>query len=264
MAKTLTKPLLIMGGTSLIGRHLLDHLEGSVSVPVFTLSRRKATHHDGITGVTGDLAHPESLKALPDLGAVICLTPVWLLTNAVLEALVARGMTRLIAFSSTSRFTKIDSPVASERAVAESLAAGEARVMRLAERGVGWTLMRPTLIYDEGHDQNVSRLAGLIRRFGVIPLAGDGNGLRQPVHAADLADAALAALLSPKAVNQAYHLSGGETLTYRSMVERIFAALGRRPRIVTLPPAVWRTLLWLASPVLKGATAGMARAWPMT
>jgi hypothetical protein len=37
---------------------------------------------------------------------------------------------------------------------------------------VAWTILRPTLIYVEGRDANVSRLAGLIRRFKVLPLSG--------------------------------------------------------------------------------------------
>jgi len=38
---------------------------------------------------------------------------------------------------------------------------------------------------------------------------------------------------------------------------RIFEALGRRPRIVSIPPALWALGLKLASPVLPGATAAM-------
>jgi nucleoside-diphosphate-sugar epimerase len=77
--------------------------------------------------------------------------------------------------------------------VAASLAEAEAEVERFcAEPGVAWTILRPTLIYDEGRDGNVSRLAGLIRRFGVLPLSGEGEGLRQPVHAEDLAVGACA------------------------------------------------------------------------
>ena len=49
--------------------------------------------------------------------------------------------------------------------------------------GVGWTVLRPTMIYDEGRDANVTRLATLIEKFGFMPLAGSGAGQSQPVHA---------------------------------------------------------------------------------
>jgi len=167
-------------------------------------------------------------------------------------------MTRLVAFSSTSRFTKQASDVPAERAVAASLADAEAAVERFcASQGVAWTVLRPTLIYDEGRDGNVSRLASLIRRFGVLPLSGRGEGLRQPVHAQDLAIGALAAATATAAQNRAYDLVGGETLTYRQMATRVFEGLGRRPLVVSLPPALFGLMLKAASPVLPGATAAM-------
>jgi nucleoside-diphosphate-sugar epimerase len=188
---------------------------------------------------------------------VLSLSPIWLLP-AALPALHAAGLERLVVFSSTSRFTKSASPDAAEREVARHLAGAEAAVTAFCEgRGVRWTILRPTLIYAEGQDANVSRLAALIRRFGVLPLYGRGDGRRQPVHADDLAAAALAALDGPAAANRAFDLPGGETLTYRAMCERIFAGLGRRPRILSLPPPLWRAGFALAAPLLPGAGAAM-------
>jgi uncharacterized protein YbjT (DUF2867 family) len=59
--------------------------------------------------------------------------------------------------------------------------------------------------------------------------------LRQPIHAEDVAAACVAALQAQPAANRSYNLSGGETLAYRNMVARVFAALGRPVRMVTVP-----------------------------
>ena len=77
------------------------------------------------------------------------------------------------------------------------------------------------------------------------------------MHAQDLAAVALTALETPAAAGRAYDLPGGETLTYRAMVERIFEGLGRRPHILALPPEVWRLGFALARPFLPGASAQM-------
>jgi nucleoside-diphosphate-sugar epimerase len=103
----------------------------------------------------------------------------------------------------------------------------------------------------------VSRLARLARRFGAIPLAGTGAGLRQPVHAEDLARAALAVLDHPATRGRAYDLPGGETLSYRAMVERVFEGLGRRPRVIPVPPVLWRAGFTVAGRLLPGANAQM-------
>jgi nucleoside-diphosphate-sugar epimerase len=250
----LTSPVLVLGATSLIGEFLLARLNGLEITPI-SLSRRPPT--DDVCWVDGDLADPNLADELPPIATVFSLSPIWLLPQA-LPALKARGMTRLVAFSSTSRFTKQDSPEASERAVAQALAEAEAEVEAFcAAHGVAWTILRPTLIYLEGRDANVSRLAGLIRRFKVLPLSGKGEGLRQPVHADDLAGGAIATAEAPAARDKAYDLVGGETLTYRVMAERIYAGLGRRPMILPLPAWLFRLLLTLAKPFYPGATATM-------
>lgn len=244
-------PILVLGATSLIGRFAMPALEGA-GVEAVGLSRAA---HPGC--VAADLADPGLAARLPPSPTVLSLSPIWVLPQA-LPALKAAGMTRLVAFSSTSVFTKQASPSAYERGVVKALADGEAATIAFCEaHGVAWTILRPTMIYAEGQDQNVSRLASLIRRFGVLPLAGKGEGLRQPVHAADLAQAALAAAASPAAYNRAYDLGGGETLSYRAMALRVFAAVGRRPLILSAPPWVWKAALTLASPLLPGATGAM-------
>lgn len=254
-ATELLTPVLVLGATSLIGEFLMAGLNAAGIEPT-ALSRRPPPGHD-VCWIDGDLADPNLAHELPPVGTVFSLSPIWLLPQA-LTALKARGMTHLVAFSSTSRFTKQDSPEPSERKVAKALADAEDQVEAFcAAHGVAWTILRPTLIYVEGRDANVSRLAGLIRRFRVLPLSGGGGGLRQPVHAADLAAGAIAAARSAPARNRAYDLVGGETLTYRVMAERIFEGLGRRPAILTLPPWLFRLLLTLAKPFYPGATATM-------
>jgi nucleoside-diphosphate-sugar epimerase len=248
----LPAPILVLGATSLIGRFLTPMLAGADAV---ALSRQPG--EGAVRWVCGDLGDADLAALLPTSPTVLSLSPIWLLPQA-LPALKARGMRRLVAFSSTSVFAKADSPDAYERGVAAKLAEGEAAVRAFCEaHSVAWTILRPTLIYAEGQDQNVSRLAALIRRFGVLPLAGRGEGLRQPVHAGDLAYGALAAAASGAARDQAYDLPGGETLTYRQMAQRVFEGLARRPRIVAAPGWLWRLGFALARPLLPGATAQM-------
>jgi nucleoside-diphosphate-sugar epimerase len=245
--------VLVLGATSLVGRYLVPRLvEGGVTVAA--LSRAPQTIA-GVEWIRGDLSDP--CLSLPPAATVFSLMPIWLLPQA-LPRIAASGARRLVAFSSTSRFTKQMSVVAAERAVAQRLAAAEHAVVDASTKaGVGWTILRPTLIYSEGGDRNVSRLAALIRRLGLLPLAGSGEGRRQPVHAVDLATAAIAAAKSDAALNRAYDLPGTEIITYRVMCERVFEGLGRRPRIVVVPPGLWTLGLRLASPLLPGATAGM-------
>jgi nucleoside-diphosphate-sugar epimerase len=151
---------------------------------------------------------------------------------------------RLIAFGSTSRFTKMDSRCAAERRIAAALAGAEEQVKAVGtRRGICWTVLRPTMVYGADMDHTVTLIRRMIRRFGFFPVAGRARGRRQPVHVDDLVAAVLAVRERPATFGRAYNLGGGEVLTYREMVERIFRREGKRPRIVPLPAAVLYLLL---------------------
>lgn len=250
------EPVLVLGASSLIGRRLLPRLAATRTVTTAVSRSRHAEDLDGVRWIQGDLEDPDGIE-IPYSETVLSLCPIWLLPRA-LPALKAAGVRRLVAFSSTSVSVKAASSDRAERMVAARLADAEEGVSRFCTaEDIAWTLLRPTMIYCEGEDGNVSRLARLAERFGVIPLAGLGRGLRQPVHAEDLAWAALAAAVSPLASGRIYDLPGGETLSYRQMVERIFLGLDRTPRIICAPAPLWRAAFRLARGRLPGATEAM-------
>jgi nucleoside-diphosphate-sugar epimerase len=174
----------------------------------------------------------------------ISILPISVLPQ-YLDSLRAQGARRVVALSSTSRFTKVASPDPGEQAMVRALAEAESRLQAWAESsGIEWVILRPTLIYGRARDRNITVIARFIRRFGFFPVFGQASGLRQPVHAEDVATACLRALDAPPARNRAYNISGGETVTYREMVRRVFLALGRRPR--TLPIPLWMFRLAIA------------------
>jgi len=222
----------------MVGRCLLPMVADS-RWKVTAFSRRADAHRDA-AGV--EWRQPASFPAAADGGIShwVCVAPIWVLPD-YFGLLKARGARRVVALSSTSRFTKNDSSDSGEQAVARRLAEAEDRLRSWGEReGVEWVILRPTLIYGCGRDRNISEVVRFIRRFGFFPLLGRAVGLRQPVHAEDVAAACFAALDSAPAANRDYNISGGEILAYREMVSRVFRAMGRRPRLLTVPLGLFR------------------------
>lgn len=219
----------VLGASSLVGGCLLPVLR-EAGQRVVAFSRRAAD--DGFDGEWRRLPFTGRTEVIWDW---ICVAPIWVLPEyfTLLESCGAR---RVVVLSSTSRFTKVGSGDTAEIAIAAKLIDSEARVQAWAEsHGVEWVILRPTLIYGLGRDKNISEIAGFIRRFGFFPVLGRAQGLRQPVHAFDVAAACVASLRAPGAANRAYNISGGETLAYREMVGRVFAAFGCRTRLLTVP-----------------------------
>ena len=231
----------VIGATSLVGDWLLPMLTQS-GWRVTAYSRRMAGQ--AVKGVEWrQLSSFQRTKK--DLPYWICLAPIWVL-SANFTLLESHGVRRIVVLSSTSRFTKEDSSDPQEQAVAQRLAETELCVQAWAEKnGVKWVILRPTMIYDLERDKNIIEIARFIRRFGFFPLLGEAGGLRQPVHAQDVASACMAALKSIGSDNRAYNLSGGEILSYREMVTRGFTALGLQARFLPVPLSAFRVAVAL-------------------
>ena len=151
-------------------------------------------------------------------------------------------------FSSSSVETKLQSDNTFERDQIRDLLSLESELISMSEsRGMKLVIFRPTLIYGCGMDTNISRLAGWIRRFGLMPVNGRAEGLRQPVHAQDLAAVACTALLSRNDLPLVMNLSGGDTLSYSDMVNRVFSAFGKPARLLRLPQWLFVLIATLAN-----------------
>lgn len=222
----------LLGATSLVGKCLIPRLINR-GARVFAFSRQPIEPVGD--GIAWRNLSDSSSATTDQLDHWICVAPIWVLPEHF-SLLEASGARRVVALSSTSRFTKFGSGDKVETAVAARLIEAEDRFVAWAKsRGIEWVILRPTLIYGLGRDKNISEIARFIRRFGFFPVFGRAQGLRQPIHAEDVAAACISALQAPDAANRAYNISGGETLTYREMIARVFAALGRRPRLLTVP-----------------------------
>ena len=227
----------VLGATSLIGESLIALLHGAKR-QVHAFSRKPSP--PGTEGLLWHhLSSPDSALRNP-IEDWICLAPIWVVQEhfALLQSF---GLRRIVAISSTSRFSKAQSNDATERATACRLLQGEQQLIQwAANTAVQWVILRPTMIYGFGRDKNIAQIARFIDKFGFFPLLGRASGLRQPIHVEDVARACLTALQSPAAVNRAYNISGKEIISYREMVRRVFSALHRPPRLLPIPCAVFR------------------------
>lgn len=235
--------VLVIGASSQIGHCLLPRLLGA-GLDVVALSRKP---HAGSARVTWQLAHiPERMPESARYDAIVSFGPLlalgeWLSTQTEAPA------PRLVATSSMSAVSKRDSVVADEVEIARQLRQGEDEVVRQCERlGIDWTLFRPTLIYGVGLDKSLTPLARRALRWRVFPIPA-ARGLRQPVHADDLAQAVVRALAVPQAQGKVFEFGGGERLSAETMFRRVRDSLPRAT---------------LALPFGRAAQASMRTLWP--
>ncbi len=234
----------VTGATSQIGVFLIPRLlQLGWCVDAISRKPQRAADSEQLRWALGDLDAARLPRTRAPIDTVFHLAALPLLPRH-LPDLADRGAGRVIAISSTSRLTKADSPSPYERQVAADLARAEQELLEACDGlGLAWTVFRPTMIYGAGLDQNVAAITRWIRRFRFFPLVNNGLGLRQPVHADDLAQACIAAVDVDRAFGRAFELGGGEQLSYREMVRRVFENQGIRPRFAPVPAQALRALI---------------------
>lgn len=243
---------IIFGATGATGRFLLPALLGR-GARVHAVSRRPPATADPPqpAWIRGDLFG--TVDALPaDADVILSLGPLDAF-SAWFESAPVAGVRRVIALSSMSKETKSTSPDAAERALAEALRAAEQRLLRnAASRAIACTVLRPTLIYGGGPDRSLVPIARFALRWRVLPVPLGATGLRQPLHAADLAGAVNAVVDCAAAHGKTYALGGGERLRFDQMLLRLRAAM---PKFV-LPLPVPQIMIRAALRVRLGRGAG--------
>jgi nucleoside-diphosphate-sugar epimerase len=230
----------VLGATSIVAEWLCGRLAAQ-GAEVELVSRRPPAFPvpNGFRWREADLLAAEAWPSMPS-GTVLSLVPLWMLPGLLPN--LARAQ-QIVALSTTSVATKSRSPDPAEQALAQRVREAEIAIERwCSANDTAWTILRPTLIYSPWQDRNVSAIARFIQRYRFFVVARPATGLRQPVHADDVAAAMLACVGNPAARNKIFSLPGGETLAYGEMVRRIFAALGRPPVVLKLPPALLRSV----------------------
>jgi len=256
--------ILVTGGTGFIGQEIVAELL-RLGQPVRLLVRHpeKAARLPFARQVElakGDVLRPETLpaamagvKAVIHLVGFIIETPKisyeqghFEATRNVLTAAQQAGVTRWIQMSAAGTRPHARSRYHQTKWRAEEL---------VRQSGLDWTIFRPSLVY--GYDKR-DRLLNLFRRILSPPLniltlysvglINGGEPLVQPVSVKEVAHCFAAAPAAPAAIGQTFDLVGPVAFTWRELVLKILAALGRKGVYEKIPLLLFaRLLLWLAT-----------------
>jgi nucleoside-diphosphate-sugar epimerase len=215
---------LVIGASGRSGRGLMQALPGAIPVV------RDGAKYPGAR--VADITNAPALQAaLRDATHIISTAHA---RHAAAIIAAAPPQARLIFLGSTRRHSRWPD------AHGDGVRAGEAAFITSGRAGV---MLHPTMIYGAEGEDNVQRLAALMRRLPILPLPGGGRALVQPIHQSDVTRAVLAALVQGQG---AITIAGPHALSYADFCAAIAQAAGFNPRrILPIPVAV----LIAASPV---------------
>ena len=234
-----TPAVLLLGASSQIGIFAIPQLL-LAGFRVIAVSRKGRPEGFPDFDSVDWLSETDAIQAAQTCQYLLSAGPLEL-AKTFLAIPVTPGLTQgpfqtAVIFSSSSVITKRKSANPTERSQIRDMLSLESDIQLMAKSsGLKLVIFRPTLIYGCGLDTNISRLANWIGRYGFMPVNGKATGLRQPVHANDLASVAITALLSKDALPSVMSLTGGDTVSYSDMVKRIFTAMEKPAKLIRLP-----------------------------
>lgn len=154
-------------------------------------------------------------------------------TKCLFEAAKAAGVERIVHVSIAN--PSLDSPLeyySSKAELEESLKG----------LGVSYAILRPTVLFGK-EDILINNIAWALRRLPVFGVFGDGEYRLQPLHVDDMAK--LAVEQGARRENVTIDAIGPESFSYRALVEMIGEAIGKRRRVVSVPPVVGYWVGWI-------------------
>lgn len=225
--------VLVTGGSGFLGRFVVRKLVDR-RVEVAALVRRpeaaEAVEALGAESIRGDLDDAESTAAAFASSRADHLVNIASLgfghATTIIDAARQAGIHRSLFVSTTAIFTALPAASKKVRVAAET---------SIRASGLGWIIVRPTMIYGAPGDRNMERLLRFVKRVPFVPTPGDGEHLQQPVHVDDLAEAIVTLSLGRQPTELEVNLPGPEPLTFKQVVEEAGRAVGRRARVVPIP-----------------------------
>jgi uncharacterized protein YbjT (DUF2867 family) len=229
--------ILVTAATAPVGRSIVEQLV-AIGHPVRALSRdpEKAGLPEGVEVVAGDLADAESLAvAFQNVSAVFLLAAVPGFAPTFLKAAREAGVRRIVFQSSGAIVDGVEEQ-------SNPIAAFHADIERqIRDSGLEWTFLRLAVASADAlqwaFDVPAQIKAGDIVRGPYAEAAGS------PIHPADFAAVAIAALTQDEHTGKIYDVTGPQSLTHREEVRLIGEALGRFLRYEELDEGQARTAI---------------------
>jgi uncharacterized protein YbjT (DUF2867 family) len=214
----------VIGASGRSGNALAAML-GDRIVPVVRDAAKWATLGHCVAPRVADLSDAaELVRSLADATDVVSCAHS---RHAARIIAAAPAGARLVLLGSTRKFTRWPDDHGN------GVLAGEAAFLSSGRPGV---MLHPTMIYGAEGEENVRRLAALMRWLPVLPLPNGGRPLVQPIHQSDVTRAILAALDHDWIAPRSMVIAGPDAVSYRDFVRAVATACGRgRPRLMPVP-----------------------------
>jgi nucleoside-diphosphate-sugar epimerase len=193
-----------------------------------------------------DLSDPDEIEAVfqEPVDMLFHIASVKLSWNIVPIAM-KHGVDQFVLVHTTGIYSKY-------KAAGEEYRQIETKISALVEeyknqgREIAVTILRPTMIYGDLNDKNISVFIKMVDKLRVFPTVNSARYDLQPVWCKDLGDAYFNVMMNWSVTqNKEYILSGGEPIQLREMFEVIAKQLGVKNIFISCPYPIAYAGAWV-------------------
>ena len=241
----------VFGATGVVGRALLPLLADEHDV--VAVSRGPRDTGEGVRWVAADVASGAGVADALE-GADVVYYLVHSLGSHDFERQdreAARNVSREAARAGVVQIVYLGGLGGEEDDASAHLRSRRETGQRLASDGVPVTTLRAAMVIGKG-SAAFETILGLVKRLPVMITPSWVSTPTQPIALDDIARYLAGVAGNDATSGETFDAGGPEVMTYRQMIERIAALLGRRPRIIEVPvltPALSALWLELVTPV---------------
>lgn len=228
--------LAVTGITGHSGSFMLQQLidnkfDGTLRCLVRETSNRAKLENSGLNVeyVVGSSKNPEDwLRLVDGADTIMHISGIWE-TPLLLEAVEkCGGKPHIVLVHTSGIFSK--HKMASE--VYKNIEDG---MEKYFDMGMNITILRPTMIFGDMKDHNISKFIRMVAKLPVMPEIDHGAALIQPVNARDLGQAYYKACMHEHLPERSYICSGERPVSIHEMCALIGEYLGKKTRFISVP-----------------------------
>lgn len=228
--------LLITGATGHSGKYFIRSLienkyEGKIRCVVRENSDLDLLNNSqlNLELVYGDLSNPDFVdEIMPGIDTVMHIYNIHYSVD-IIKAAIKNNVKRAYLVHTTGVFSNYKEASQEYKLI-------EKEIKRIADTAIDITILRPTMIYGDMQDHNMSKFIKMLHSTPIFPLLGGGKALIQPVNAKDLGEAYHKALNNfEKTANKYYVLSGDKPRSLKEIFKIISKKLNKHTIFIPIP-----------------------------
>ncbi|MCI8285815.1 MAG: NAD-dependent epimerase/dehydratase family protein [Firmicutes bacterium] len=233
--------LLVFGGTGFLGKNLIQKmLNYDVVEKIYCIIHKSKLNiaDSKLVEIHGNVLELSDLQIFDDID--ICINLSGIINGQGSKDDIMRinlqGTINCIEFCKRNNINKIiyissinvKLKKYGEYAYSKILAENE-----IIKSGLNYIIFRPALIYGNGC-KGLSMIESFIKKYGILPIFGDGKKLEQPIYISECVDIIAYYIIRDK-WNIHLNIFGKESLTYNEMCKIVAKVLNKKIILIHIP-----------------------------